>query len=412
MRPIVLLLAAAFLVAGCGDPADPDLATRPDLTAAGDRTGNVQAVIQVAKPTGNPIKDVANIEAAVERATPGALIQFAEGTYRITQSTRIIVSAPGVTLQGHPEGTTIRGVSGESLFFLGQFRLLGGNQTVRHLHFHGFTAALTIGDPGQPNGGYRVEHSTFRLGNVGINFAAFSDDVSTIRNNRFIDVTLPFVILGKTVHFTNNRVTTPHPSNMVFGQPFNAGIVAPDPFFRVCENNVLEGNTVVGNADGFILAADFEGELCRNNIVRGNIFRDQRVFTEFDNGTMAFLGGRGAEQNLIEGNQLQGSEGVGLWIDGRRNRILGNKFSGLPGTKAIPNPFPGTAVFLSETSRGNRVLDNEFRDVVRRVKDLGTNNVVPGSQALVAGAEHVDPNHRSRASDNWKLQLLRKWTRP
>ena len=127
---------------------------------------------------------------------------------------------------------------------------------------------------------------------------------------------------------------------------------------------------------------------------------------------MGFLGGRGAEENLIEGNQLLGSEGVGLWVDGRRNRILDNKFSDLPGTKDIPNPFPGTAIFLSATSRGNRVLDNEFRNVVRRVKDLGTNNVVQGSQALVAGDEHVGPNQRSRASDNRKLQLLRKWTRP
>jgi hypothetical protein len=379
-----------------------------DLTLDNSDTTQ-QAVVHVANPTGSAATDVANIQAAIAGATPGALIQFAPGTYRIRETTQIFVTTPGVTLQGHPLGTTIRGTAAVSLFFLGHFRLLGGHQTVRNLTFRDFTAALTIGDPGSPVGGYRVENSRFRHGSVGINYVTLSDDVSRIRNNEFIDMGLPFVILGKTVHFTGNRTTAPDPASVVFGQPLSGGILGPDLLFRICENNLFEGNTTIGNADGFIVLADAAaGEICTNNVFRGNVFRDQRVFTNGDNGSLLWAPGSGVRENLIAENALRGSEGVGIVIEeGKRNRIVGNDIRNLPGAKDVANPFPGTAIFLGERSRGNRVLENEFTNVVRTVVDLGTNNVV--QSASVAASGQLEPRPAGNAApDNTKLRLLRQ----
>ena len=160
------------------------------------------------------------------------------------------------------------------------------------------------------------------------------------------------------------------------------------------------------------MTADFQGEICRNNIIRGNTFRDQRVFTEFDNGSMVWGSGLGLRDNLITGNELRGSEGLGIVVyGGRRNRITGNAFSNLPGVKDIENPFPGTAVVLDERTRANRVLGNKFRNVVRRTKDLGTGNIIGADQqqAREEGRADLQP---SRAGDSEKLRLLRKWIRP
>jgi hypothetical protein len=239
----------------------------------------------------------------------------------------------------------------------------------------------------------------------------FSEDVSTIRNNEFIDLGQPFVILGKTVHVTGNRTTAPNPASIpILGQPFNAGILAPDLFFRVCENNIFEGNTTIGNADGFIVIAEVAaGEFCFNNVFRRNVFRDQRVFTEFDNGSLLWATGNGVRENLIADNELRGSEGVGIVIEeGKRNRIVRNDIRNLPGTKDVANPFPGTAIFLGQGSRGNRVLGNEFRNVVRTVVDLGTNNVVQSAGLVVRDQAEPRLAEGSAASDNPKLRHLRR----
>jgi parallel beta-helix repeat protein len=411
MRRIELLLAVLVLAAGCKDPTQPgrgNVATQPSFD------GNDAVVVRVARPTGDPATDVANIEAAVAAATPGAVIQFARGTYVIEATTQILVSVHGVTLQGHRQGTTIRGVKGSAGFFAGHFRLTGGNQTVRRLAFEEFRRALTIGEPGTLVGGYRVENSTFRNGHIPISFVAFSDDVSTIQDNEFINVTQPFGIAGKTVHFRGNRITAPDPTAAPFGQPFNAGLILPEFFsgIGVSENNVFEENTIIGNADGFIMVADV-GEICHNNVIRQNMFIGQRVFTSEDNGTMVWLSGPGVDRNLIENNVLQGSEGLGIIVfEGSRNQIVENKFRDLPGQKETLAPFPGTAILLSEGTSGNQVRRNEFENVVNTIVDLGTRNIIGPGQGnenfAAASAARLSVTAKAqRMLDHPKLRVLR-----
>jgi hypothetical protein len=44
--------------------------------------------------------------AALDQVQPGGTILFAPGTYLVGELIRVTV--PGVTLQGHPDGTTLR----------------------------------------------------------------------------------------------------------------------------------------------------------------------------------------------------------------------------------------------------------------------------------------------------------------
>jgi parallel beta-helix repeat protein len=424
MRRIALLSAALVLAAGCNDPTQPgreNVANVPSLD--GDENGGA-AVVQVARPTGKPAKDVANIRKAIAAATPGAVIQFDRGTYRLAKTPddvdQILVSVPGVTLQGHSRGTTIAAVFFQATdFFQGYFRLNGGGQTVRDLTFDGFGTALSFGEPGTETGGYRLEDCTFRSGDVPFEFVAFSDQVSTVRGNKFIDVSLPFIILGKTVHLSGNSITSPDDEAAPFGRPFNAGVVVPEFLsgIGISENNVLEGNTVEGNADGFIIPA-FEGDRNRNNVVRGNTFIDQRVFVDEngqtgDNGSMVWLAGPGADENLIEDNVLNGSEGLGVVVEeGSRNRIVGNKFFDLPGEKPSFTPFPGTAIFLGKPTTGNQVRENEFHNVVNTIVDLGTKNKIGPGQGngdfTAASALRLSVTGKEpRMLDHPKLRVLR-----
>jgi hypothetical protein len=337
---------------------------------------------------------VPNIQAAVAEATPGAIIQFARGAYAMDATTQIVISVPRVTLQGHPRGTTIVGVPGSPAEFLtGDFLLNGGHQTVRRLNFRGFSLALSFGEPGTAVGGYRLEDCTFRNGDLPFDFVGFSDQVSTVRNNRFINVNLAFLILGKTVHFRGNSVSAPEPEKAPAGQPLFVGVLLPEFLSgsNVCENNVFERNRVAGISDGILLVA-FGEERCRNNLVRWNTFVGQRVFVPTDGGTMFAALGDGVRRNLIEHNELRGSEGLGVIIgEGSHNRILGNKFSDLPGLKEAIVPFPGTAIFLGEPTTDNRVLRNEFEDVVNTVVALGTGNIIGRDQ------EDEGDGHQERA---------------
>jgi parallel beta-helix repeat protein len=419
MRRIALLSAALVLAAGCKEPTQPgrgDVATQPSFD------GDDGEVVRVARPTGDPETDVANIEAAVAAATPGAVIQFARGTYAIEATTHIVVSVPGVTLEGHRGGTTIRGVAGFNPDVLkGHFLLNGGNQTVSSLTFDLFATALSFGEqaPATRTGGYRLERSTFRSGDLPFEFVTFSDEVSTVQGNKFTNVSLPFLIFGKTVHFRGNEVTSPDLGAHPFGRPFNAGVVVPEIIsgIGISENNVLEGNTVEGNADGFIIPA-FEGDRNRNNVVRGNTFIDQRVFVEEDgttgdNASMVWLPGPGADGNLIEDNVLNGSEGLGVVVEeGSRNQIIGNKFFDLPGESPTFTPSPGTAIFLGEPTRANRVFENEFENVVNTIVDLGKGNQIGEGQGAENFTAMTAPRFSvsskgSRMLDHPKLQVLR-----
>lgn len=382
------MLAVAALVSGCQEPTQPPSSLRLEKSDA--------AVVRVAAPTGNPAVDIPNIQAAVDAATPGAVIQFAHGTYAIgdPRETQFVVSAPGVTLEGDRRGTTLRGVELDAdnpddwlccALLSGTFLLNGGHQTVRRLTFDGYVWAISIGAPGTQTGGYRVENSTFRDGFVGVDFAGWSEEATTVEGNTFENVTAPVFILGKTLRIRHNRMTITDPAQLTFGQPAQAVLLAPEFLSggTVSENNVIEENTIVRYNEGvFFLGGP--SDVFRNHVIRNNQVIDARIYNAFlvDNGTVAFLGGGLYQGNVIKDNVLRGSEGVGLVLDaGSDNWILGNEFHDLPGLKSTYSGFPGTAIILGAATSHNRLRGNEFENVVNTVVDLGTDNSVKGARA-------------------------------
>ena len=423
MKRIALLLTAAALGGGCQEPTQP-----PSLQLE-ESDG---AVVRVAAPTGNEAVDIPNIRAAIAAATPGAVIQFARGTYAIgdPRETQFVVSVPGVTLQGDRRGTTMRGVR---LFASdpraaecclpgsGSFLLNGGHQTVRRLNFDGFLWALSLGAPGSPIGGYRVEQNTFRNGYVGVDLITFSDDVTTVEDNTFENLTAPLFIGGKTIKIRHNLITTTDPAELTWGQPAQGVNFFPEflslflPGFpaspTVCENNVVEGNTFVRfNESIFFLT--LPGDVCRNNVIRNNEVIDAHIYNTLfiDNGSMAYLGAPGLYQNnVIQGNVLHGSEGVGVILEtGSGNRIIGNEFHDLPGQQSTYVGYPGTAIILGAATSGNKVRGNEFENVVNPVVDLGTDNSVQGARTTSTplSAQRVAAPATPASGENPRLRLF------
>ena len=417
MKRVPILLAIAALSGACQEPTQPP-SLRLDQSDA--------AVVRVAAPTGNPAVDIPNIRAAIAAATPGVMIQFAHGTYDIGNSreTQFVVSAPGVTLQGDRRGTTLSGVELHAddpdaftccPLLSGTFLLNGGHQTVRRLTFDGYLWAISLGAPGSVTGGYHIEHNTFRAGFVGIDFAGLSDEPTIIEENTFENVTAPLFILGKTLRIRRNRFAITNPGRMTFGQPSQAVILFPEFLSGTtgCENNVIEGNTVVRFNEAFVFFLFDASWVCHNNVIRDNRVIDARIYNAIpffsDNGTMALFVGPGrTENNLIQNNVLRGSEGLGVVLDaGSGNQIIGNEFHDLPGLKSTFSGYPGTAIILGAATSGNRVRGNEFENVVNTVVDLGTDNSVKGARQNAArlSAQRVAAPEPSEPS---KLLLFRR----
>jgi hypothetical protein len=100
IRPLLGLLA--LVVSGAGPyESGPSPVASSVLTSAAD-------TVHVAPPTGAAATDRANILAALEVLEPGSTLLFAPGAYWIGGAF-IRVPVPDVILQGHPDGTTLRG---------------------------------------------------------------------------------------------------------------------------------------------------------------------------------------------------------------------------------------------------------------------------------------------------------------
>jgi len=414
------LLAALVIATGCDRPTQPAPEQADLVPGRNDNASETEleygAVVHVAPPTGQSAADIESIRAAVASATPGATIQFSPGRYVLEDGTQFVVSVPGVTLRGHRDGTIIRGAPGVNSELSGNFLLNGGRQTVRGLTFEGFSLAVSFGEiaPAERTGGYRLEDCTFRNGDIGFSFVGFSNDVSIVRNNRFINTSIAFAMAGKTLHFRHNSVTVPNPERTPFGQPDFVALILPEYLsgINVCENNRFESNRIVGNADGFVFVVE-PGQTCRSNLIRGNRFIDQRIFRPVDGGSMAaFVGGGRFRGNSIVDNELRGSEGVGLVIlYGIENRIVRNRFSDLPGEKEPSTGFPGTAIILGEATRRNVVANNQFRNVEEEVVDLGTGNIIRDAQVAgqAASLTRQAPEATELVARAWqKLERFRR----
>jgi parallel beta-helix repeat protein len=401
--------------------------------------------------------DRSSVLAALEEVQPGGTILFAPGTYLIGGEI-IRVTVPRITLLGHPEGSTLRGCDPgefpwEDLTEFGNncnvIELAAGQQTVRNLTFEHAMWALHVGCCwGAPemrgvDGGQLIEGNTFRSSSNGVRVHGFWSEPTIIRNNRFLNNWHSVAIYGNTVHVLDNDIAAPEPKEVqLLGFPGDAIHIARPANLhesvkgvtRTCENNVVAGNRIDGTTEGIMVMSDEPETPCRNNVIRDNTIAIRRArpaaipgFISVHDDTDATVVGvplalRGAVvDNLIEGNVINGAEGLGIEIrHASRNRIVnntvtrvlrrepfpGNAIAAMPVLGGDPNAWReanGSAIWLSPGSDENEIVNNTFvgvaacaayltgeRNVVEtrtasdEVCDLGAGNQVrgPGGTAL------------------------------
>jgi parallel beta-helix repeat protein len=344
--------------------------------------------VQVAPPTGIHTTDRANLLAAFAQVQFGGTVQFAQGMYVIGSQVPddydfLPLTVQGVTLLGHPAGTTLRGCDPNNMDWgacLG-IALLGGQQSVRNLTFSDMEAPLALGDPWVPGtpapGGHLVDGNTFRNSQVGIYSAGRWQQPVTIRENSLINLQWGFVFRDGPNHFLDNQVSVPQPELIPFdGVPFiglwmQSNTFEPGP----CNHNVIAGNSIEGGyVWGIYLSVWGSGTACNHNEIRDNIIRNDRVGLSRAIGiALSNAGGvtGSVEHNRVEGNQIFGMAGAGIVIDGaRRNRFVGNTI----GEVARGEPFPGPEVItvgMAVLGDENEILDNLFADPGSFQHDLG-----------------------------------------
>jgi len=395
---------------------------------------NISDTVHVAPPTGDNATDRASILAALDQVHPGGTVLFAPGTYLVGELIRITV--PGVILQGHADGTTLRGCDPEDLpdldprFCDGMF-LGAARQTVRGLTFEYAYDWLFVGccmpsDPeasgpdlshglGHP-GGHLIEDNTFRNASTSIRVWGQSAEPIVVRRNRFVNTWHAIVIAGGEVHFLANDISAPEPDAVPRrGYPGNPISIVPPvlpPAQRShdhgsCARNIVEGNRIEGHPDGIWISTLDSGSSCVGNVIRDNTIVVQRtravspppgvrLIDESDStlvGTPLVLGnpsGEGViEDNLIEDNRIMGAEGIAIEVrNASRNRIVNNTITGV----VRRHPFPGnwnpdldqawrdangSGIWLSPGSDENEIVGNTFEDVASHAIVLeGDNNRV------------------------------------
>jgi CubicO group peptidase (beta-lactamase class C family) len=369
-RPRLAPLLCLFMMAGC--------ASTPDVIA-----------VYVAPPTGELETDRANILAALEEVRPGGVVQFQPGTYLVGELIR--VTTPDITLQGHAQGTILRGCNPSDFmeamvagFACNGLELAGGRQTVRGLTFEYTWHGLFIGccfpanlaemqsSDGPPHrhdqpGGHLIEGNIFRSSSNGMRVVGRSAEPIVIRGNRFINTFHALVINGGTAHFLDNDISTPDPAAVpIMGRNGGAIIVMPDAPVRECGENIIAGNRILDYADGIRISVADPGARCARNIVRANTIvvrrnplgsRRQAITMGSPSDTTVVgiplaitnsvsAGGSSAGDSedavvgnhLIEGNRIIGAEGLGIEVRGSSdNRIVDNHLSGIEER----DPFPG-----------------------------------------------------------------------
>ena len=395
--PVVLVLAAP----ATAQVANPDTVT-------------------VAVPALDHDVDRANILAAIEELEPGGTLQFAAGTYLVGE--RVRVPVPGVTILGHPAGTTLRGCEPSELERRARMEcmgleLTGGRQTVRGLTFEHAGFDLILGcciDPGEapPSatpGGYLVEDNTFQASGVGVRVIAGPSETTVIRGNRFRDLFHAVGVNHGTVHIVDNDVSAPRPERVPGPAGHTGGaIIVSHRGQDACDGHEIAGNRIEDHPSAIVLVVFAPGTRCRGSVIRDNAIVVRRAhFTEAWPGirvgseadstvvgvpiaVVNLVGsgnqpsppaaGRGGEAviggHLIEGNRVMGAEGIGIEIRGSSgNRIVDNVVTGIEPR----DPFPGnvansadpeawrdangSGIWVSPGSEDNEIAGNTFEDV-------------------------------------------------
>jgi len=376
--------------------------------------------VYVAPPTGTREADRAAVVAALAEVQPGGVVQFGSGTYVIGASivgsgTPLIeVTAPGATLLGHPQGTTLRGCDPDGFdpHDCHGMELTGGHQTVRDLTFEYFTRPLMLGGygirctaPGEcaPDGteslvgGYLVEGNTFRSV-TSVNARGKWQQPTVIRHNTFVNVFHAVSVIGGIAHILDNDISVTDPDEIPgFHHAGGAiSILAYSEFMApTCDGNVIAGNRIVGHPESINirLMESYEPESCRDNVIRDNTILNSRIPEDpafpYASGAILLVNETGRdgliEGTQIEGNQINDSQGVGVTVfRASRNRIVDNSIRGLGLLDArllnerVPQDVAnGSAIWLSPGSDENEIVGNTFEDIVGDAVVLeGDNNEV------------------------------------
>lgn len=424
---------AGSVTTGC---MDADVTPVPG-TLDGEAQAAVYAdTVRLPPPGGEPETDRAALVEALANAAPGSLVQFQAGTYVVGALLRI--DTPGLVFQGHADGTVLRGCSLDDYVAMeeaaaqvsfedrepggygplercGIFHFTGGGVTLRGLVFEQSRMGVILGcceAAGQIEarpGGYLVEGNTFRNTGNSVRAGLVALEPTVIRDNTFENTFHALSAAGSRIHFVDNRISVPDPA-MVPGESYSGFAVSigsvPPEFAAgpvpagACNDNRIEGNVIEGHVDGIALLAD-PGTVCSGTRVTGNTLRIQRArlpqpwrhadaFPLPDPSDPTMVGvpitilgyGDGDvapgrfEGSVVEGNRVEGAEGVGLEIMNAPGiRVAGNYVSGIRMRTPFPgNPsggFPqwedanGAAIWIGPGSDGAEIGENTFADVAR-----------------------------------------------
>jgi pimeloyl-ACP methyl ester carboxylesterase len=441
-------------------------------TAQSERPSGVTKTdtVYVAYPTGERETDRASILAAIEEVKSGGTVQFAQGMY-LMGGEIIRITVPRVTITGHPVGTTLRGCypdefQVENIAEFGDncngLELAGGWQTVRNLTFEHFFWALLAGCcwdsrphmmPGE--GGHLIEDNTFRSNSNAVRVHGYWSEPTVIRNNLLLNNWHSVSVYGNTAHILDNLISAPEPEE-VQGTGFPADGIhighpmelheSADSVMRSCENNIVSDNRIEGVTEGIMMTANDPEITCRNNVIRGNTIAIRRahppvmpgfirIHDESDSTVVGVpLALRGSlEENLIEGNNIHGAEGLAIEIRGAsRNRIVNNMISGVAPRK----PFPGNAIaalpiiggdpetwreangsgiWVSSGSNGNEIMGNVFEDIASyavfvegdsnrvEVRDLedDVRDLGSGNRLIISNENKETEKIESRSESKW-----------
>lgn len=372
-----LLLAAASLAQ----------AQEPAAVASAD-------TVHVAPPTGERETDRAAVQAAFDAVQPGGTVLFASGTYVLGEGASLTV--PDVTVQGHPEGTVLKGCEagrfdlpedggmeamGAMAMGCTGLVVLADRQTIRGLTFdhtwHGIYVSRPVwlraegAPPERGVGGHRIEGNVFRNVPNGIRVVGPTDQVTVIRDNRVENAYHAFTSNGAPVHVLQNRISVPAPETVPwFGYPEGGVILTPGPSAEPCRGSRVVGNAIEGTVNGIQVLAGAAGR-CRGNEIRDNEIRVVEVALPADypdhlrvlylgedaegstvTGTAIRLYGEytGAPDDptaaitniLIENNRVLGGAGLGMQlVNASGNRIVGNHIYGI----RRRSPFPGLTLY-------------------------------------------------------------------
>lgn len=380
--------------------------------------------VYVALPTGDTETDRANVQAAFDAVQRAGTVQFAPGTYLLGAGARLTV--PDVAVLGHPEGTVLRGCDPADfdtkerlavVFECTGLYVQTERQTIRGLTFEYAWHGIVVGPfpssaeearaaaegevqlPDYPAGGQRIEGNTFRASPNGIRVLGTGEGVSVVRDNDFVDVFHAIGIYGAPLHFLGNRVRVEEPSRVPNSRHPGSAIIVSSRRSD-CSGHVVAGNHIEGYPGAVYVLAN-RGQTCRGVEVHGNTIEARRVrvpeawggatptpedstmvgvpitlmsidFSEPGSETEA----EGVvEEVVVEKNRVLGAEGLGILVDGSRNRISGNTLTGIQRREPFPGitwigaehttweAANGSAIWISPGSDGNEVVGNIFEDI-------------------------------------------------